>query len=138
MSSVFIVIAAFTTALFFLVVSYAISPTRRKAAKQRAQKAEINKDIVAINNGRCPDCGTEGELLSGPSGGMSQNVGCNHCLMEFNVGFGFGTGAFMVDRTGKMDESRARIFGIQSEEYREIVKGDPRDKLEPYYNHDGN
>lgn len=136
MDSIFIILTAAT--LFVLIVSYAASPARRKAAKQRAQKAEINKDIVAINNATCPDCGTEGELLSGPSGGMSQNIGCNHCLMEFNVGFGFGTGAFMVDRTGKMSEGRARVFGISPEEYREIVKDDPRDKLEPYYNDDGN
>jgi hypothetical protein len=37
--------------------------------------------------------------------------------MEFNVGIGFGTGAFMVERSGKMGVGRARVFGITAEEY---------------------
>ena len=115
MDSIFIILA--TAAALVLIVSYAASPARRKAAEQRKEKTAINKDIVAINNATCPDCRVKGQLLSGPSGGMSQNVGCNNCLMGFNVGFGFGTGAFMVDRTGKMDMARASVFGISPEEY---------------------
>lgn len=78
-------------------------------------------DVAWINEGKCPDCHSE-TLLAGPSGGMAQNIGCNTCLMEFNVGFGFGTGALSVDRTGKMDEGRAGVFGIPPKEYRSIVK----------------
>lgn len=78
-------------------------------------------DADWVNEAKCPDCHSE-TLLAGPSGGMSQNVGCNTCLMEFNVHSGFGTGAFSVDRTGKMDEGRAGVFGISPEEYRSIVK----------------
>lgn len=94
------------------------------------------RDKRFMERGTCPDCG-EKSLLSGPSGGMSQNVACNNCLMEFNVHHSFG-GLLGVDRTGKLSETRAGVFGISPEEYREIVKDDPRDKLEPYYNHNGN
>lgn len=75
-----------------------------------------NNDVNSMSEGRCPDCGAS-ELLAGPSGGMSQNVGCNNCLMEFNVHHGIGTGVFGVDRTGKMDMTRASVFGISPEEY---------------------
>jgi hypothetical protein len=34
----------------------------------------------------CPDC-EQGGLLSGPSGGMSQNVMCENCESEFNLTF---------------------------------------------------
>lgn len=94
------------------------------------------RDKRFIERGTCPDCG-EKNLLGGPSGGMSQNVACNNCLMEFNVHHSFG-GLLGVDRTGKLSETRAGLFGISPEEYREIVKNDPRDKLEPYYNPNGN
>lgn len=78
-----------------------------------------NKSIERINKGECPDCGTEGSLLQGPSGGMSVNVGCQACLHEFNVHMGFGTGAFGVDRSGKMSMSRAGVFGITADEYKD-------------------
>lgn len=92
---------------------------RRAAPSTPAEIADIGrrKDCDAVNQGKCPDCGAEGTLLQGPSGGMSQNIGCDACLMEFNIGFGFGTGAFVVDRTGKMGMSRASVFGISPEEY---------------------
>lgn len=94
------------------------------------------RDKRRIEKGECPDCGSK-ELLGGPSGGMSQNVGCNHCLMEFNVHHHFG-GILGVDRTGKMNKYRAAVFGIASDEYDEITKDNPRDKFEPYFNDDGN
>lgn len=89
-----------------------------------AEKAELRRtrDAAEINANRCPDCGASNSLLEGPSGGMSQNILCENCMMEFNVGFGFGTGAFLVDRTGKASASRARIFGVTAEEYAEKVK----------------
>lgn len=91
-------------------------------AKEAVSKPTIpspDRDKRMIERGQCPDCG-ESDLLSGPSGGMSLNVGCNNCLMEFNVHHHFG-GVLGVDRTGKMSEGRAQVFGIQADEYREIV-----------------
>jgi hypothetical protein len=84
-----------------------------------AEKAELRRirDCAEINAGRCPDCGASGSLCEGPSGGMSQNIACDQCLMEFNVGFGFGTGAFMVDRTGKLSRSRGRTFGFSDADF---------------------
>lgn len=108
----------------------------KEEAISEPRKPSPDRDKRLIAEGLCPDCG-RAELLGGPSGGMSQNIGCNHCLMEFNVHHHFG-GILGVDRTGKMSESRAGTFGISPEEYREIVKDDPRDKLEPYFNDDGN
>jgi hypothetical protein len=75
------------------------------------------RDCAEINAGRCPDCGASGSLCEGPSGGMSQNIACDQCLMEFNVGFGFGTGAFLVDRTGKLSRSRGRVFGFSDADF---------------------
>ena len=80
-----------------------------------------DRDKRLMAQGTCPDCG-KNELLSGPSGGMSMNVGCNSCLMEFNVHHHFG-GILGVDRTGKMTPSRARVFGIEPEEYIQIESG---------------
>jgi ribosomal protein S27AE len=37
--------------------------------------------------GRCPDCGT-GDLLWGPTGGVSVNVMCSRCGTKFNIGLG--------------------------------------------------
>lgn len=83
----------------------------REATTRPATPADA--DIEAINKGICPDCGTAGSLCGGPSGGMSQNIACDSCHMEFNVAFGFGTGAFHVERTGKLSAYRARsAFGI--------------------------
>ena len=82
----------------------------------------IDRDVLAINKGHCPDCRKSETLLAGPSGGMSQNVLCNNCLSEFNVHFGFGTGAFKVDRSGKASEGRAAVFGIDRDEFRQIER----------------
>lgn len=88
-----------------------------KSTPRQPADAARERDVERINQGRCPECGCEGTLLNGPSGGMSINVGCDACLMEFNVHAGFGTGAFAVDRTGKMSQARARVFGIDAAEY---------------------
>lgn len=83
------------------------------APQEDGRTAQERSDVAAMNKGVCPDCGAHGSLCSGPSGGMSQNVACDQCHMEFNVHFGFGTGAFQVDRTGKLSAGRARsAFGI--------------------------
>lgn len=89
--------------------------------KDEAITSSPDRDKRMIADGTCPDCGKK-ELLGGPSGGMSQNIGCNSCLMEFNVHHPFG-GILGVDRTGKMSEARAQVFGIQPDEYREIEAG---------------
>lgn len=81
--------------------------------------ARERHDAAAIQEGKCPDCGVA-SLLEGPSGGMSQNVACNSCLMEFNVHGAFGGRPLGVDRTGKMGMLRAAIFGIQPDEYQDI------------------
>jgi len=78
-------------------------------------------DIELFKVNRCPDCSSD-KLLAGPSGGMSQNAACNNCLMEYNVHFVPGHDVFKVDRIGKMEMGRARIFGIQAEEYSNIVE----------------
>ncbi len=91
----------------------------RNGTHPESSNAGRERDIERIKQSRCPDCG-EKTLLEGPSGGMSMNIACNSCLSEFNVGFGFGTGPFMVDRSGKLTEQRAKVFGIQPDEYRRI------------------
>lgn len=102
--------------LFAGFASY-IAVCFNKGSERRPQtEPTTNSDVNAMSEGRCPDCGAS-ELLAGPSGGMSQNIGCNNCLMEFNVHHGIGTGVFRVDRTGKMDMTRASVFGISPEEY---------------------
>jgi hypothetical protein len=93
------------------------TPSRPADRDRPPADAGIDRDVLAVNSGNCPDCRKHGTLLAGPSGGMSMNVGCDACLMEFNVHAGFGTGAFSVDRTGKMGVGRAAVFGITPEEY---------------------
>lgn len=92
----------------------ATEPPQRTSPEDRQRK----HDVAAINAGKCPDCGASGSLCEGQSGGMAQNIACDQCHMEFNVGFGFGTGAFLVDRTGRLSESRARrTFGFQDADF---------------------
>lgn len=120
MNTSFLAIAiAIAWGAIFVIVNWGIKMDKDLSRRVGGVKPEGN-DVNAMREGRCPDCGAS-ELLAGPSGGISQNIGCNNCLMEFNVHHGFGSGPFGVDRTGKMSESRAAIFGIQAEEYREIV-----------------
>lgn len=95
---------------------------KERQIKTGTHPESIDRDVLAINNGHCPECRKSETLLAGPSGGMSQNVMCNNCLTEFNVHFGFGTGAFKVDRTGKATEGRALVFGIDRDEYRQIER----------------
>lgn len=100
------------------VLSYIVWPESGPRPVMKAPPT-VKTDVEWINEAKCPDCHNQ-SLLSGPSGGMSMNVGCNSCLMEFNVHQGFGTGAFAVDRTGKMSVGRAQVFGIEPEEYASI------------------
>lgn len=102
-----------------LIIAYIVLPRPGPRAAVAEDKGR-DRDCLAVEQGYCPDCRKKGTLLSGPSGGMAQNIACNSCLMEFNVGFGFGTGVFMVDRSGKLTGSRARVFGIEPEEYAAI------------------
>lgn len=87
---------------------------------QRGPRSESG-DSYALGKGRCPAC-TSPALLSGPSGGMSINVACNSCLMEYNVHHSFGGGILRVDRTGPMTEERAKTFGIDAAEYEAIKR----------------
>lgn len=119
-------IALLTAALLVVAVIIVFLPPERDPAiriKDRQTRSDPGRqerrDCEAIRKGVCPDCGSA-ELLGGPSGGMSQNVLCNHCLSEFNVHSGFGTGAFRVDRNGRAGQARAAIFGIDANEFREI------------------
>lgn len=98
------------------------TPSRPADRDRPPADAGIDRDVLAVNSGNCPDCRKHGTLLAGPSGGMSMNVACNNCLAEFNVHSGFGTGAFKVDRSGRLTEGRAAVFGIQQDEYRQIER----------------
>lgn len=97
-----------------MIVGNHLARQRRETTRPAtAEEIARNADTAAIEKGLCPDCGAAGSLCTGPSGGMSQNIACDQCHMEFNVHFGFGTGAFQVDRTGKLSAYRARsAFGI--------------------------
>lgn len=106
-----IIVAIFTAGVIF------VNTGKPKPRLRQPADASRERDVERMNKGKCPDCGCEGTLLQGPSGGMSINVGCDACLMEFNVHAGFGTGAFAVDRNGKMSAGRAAVFGISPEEY---------------------
>jgi hypothetical protein len=117
-----ILAGAATAAVFIAGCVYVKLGSRPKPTPLGLVDLKRNADINAINNGICPDCGANGTLLCGPSGGMSQNLACNSCLMEFNVHFGFGIGSIGVDRSGKLTDSRARLFGINANEYR-IIEG---------------
>lgn len=105
--------------IIVLMIAPAIFWFPRPSVKECQPVSTPNRDVESVNRARCPDCGDEA-LLAGPSGGVSQNVGCNSCLMEFNVHHGV-CGAFKVDRTGRMSKSRAGVFGISPEEYDGLV-----------------
>lgn len=116
-----------TVAILFVVISVfrprQLRPGERRLVGHIAvspeEKAELRRiaDCAAVNAGKCPDCGASGSLCEGPSGGMSQNTACDQCLMEFNIGFGFGTGAFIVDRTGRLTRERGRVFGFSDADF---------------------
>lgn len=100
-----------------LLIPARLDPAIRIKEKQEAtsdgRTAQERRDIAAMEKGICPDCGSNGTLCTGPSGGMSQNIACDHCHMEFNVHSSFGNGLLGVDRTGKLTPGRARsAFGI--------------------------
>jgi hypothetical protein len=38
-----------------------------------------------LEKGLCPSCG-HAEFLAGPCAGMCQNIKCDHCCDEYNVG----------------------------------------------------
>lgn len=63
----------------------------------------------------CPDCG-KGPILAGPSGGLAQNIACDSCLAEFNIGL-FDSPPVVIERRGRMTVQRAAIYGISPEEY---------------------
>ena len=69
--------------------------------------------LTSIGEGRCPDCAEP--LISGPRGGMSQNLACMGCGAEFNAA-SFGGVVVMGHRNSKPgypDRARLRdIFGI--------------------------
>ena len=105
------------TALAGILAIEGISFLRLKTEVTSTPVKSETHDVDAFNAGLCPTCGESGSLLNGPSGGMSMNVACESCLMEFNVHSGFGTGVFSVDYNGKMDLGRAAAFGITAEEF---------------------
>lgn len=78
-------------------------------------------DVKAISAGRCPCCGST-ELLEGPAGGINVNIACGNCLQEFNIA-SWGGGILMVDRSGRMSQSRATVFGINADMYRRLTDG---------------
>lgn len=55
-----------------------------KTKKEIEQSKERNS-LECITKNECPDCGTKGQILAGPCGGLSQNVKCGACGSEFNV-----------------------------------------------------
>lgn len=74
-------------------------------------------DAVAIGKGRCPVCGGD-HLLAGPRGGIAQNIACDDCHSEFNVGYAPDHGIFMVTRMGKIvSAGRGRVYGMKPEEF---------------------
>lgn len=100
-----------------LLIPARYDPAIRLKEKQEAtsdgRTARERADINAMEKGICPDCGKSGTLCTGPSGGMSQNVACDSCHMEFNVHSSLGNGLLGVDRTGKLSPGRAKsAFGI--------------------------
>lgn len=116
-----IVIGLMVSAISLVLLPPSIDPAIQiKESQFGSSLPSERRDVAAVNAGKCPDCGASA-LLAGPSGGMSQNVLCNSCLMEFNIHSGFGTGAFKVDHTGKADVGRAGVFGVQPDEYNSIV-----------------
>lgn len=63
-------------------------------------------DMVYCDS-QCPYCGSP--LLAGPQGCGAQNVLCANlsCRQEFNL----DAWGFTIDRNGKADDKRARMFG---------------------------
>lgn len=114
--------ATVTTVAIGFGVAYAKTGNKPKPVPAAGGDMERQSDVNAITKGICPDCGDNGSLLTGPSGGMSINVACNSCLMEFNVHGGFN-GIIGVDHSGKLTADRARLFGIGGEEYSRVIAG---------------
>jgi len=92
-------------------------PKTWKLGNKEAGTGEVLKALRTNRDGTplCPNCG-EPSLLQGPSGGMSMNAACGSCLHEFNLGM-FDSPPLVMEARGRMDMSRASVFGISPEEY---------------------
>jgi hypothetical protein len=60
-----------------------------------------DKEVAALDAGKCPDCGEENFYL-GPQGGMNTNIECanKNCMARFNVVLGMA-GSFGKERLGR-------------------------------------
>lgn len=92
-------------------------PKTWKFGNKEAGTGEVLQALRTNRDGTplCPNCG-EPSLLQGPSGGMSMNAACGSCLHEFNLGM-FDSPPLVMEARGRMDMSRASVFGISPEEY---------------------
>lgn len=81
------------------------NPYPPKIVRQFANQNAADEDAAmeplrkAIEEGRCPDCGSKAGFLSGPEGGMSQNIMCanDKCCSAFNVS-AFNGQVIMLER----------------------------------------
>lgn len=59
-----------------------LNPSKKLSSKNGELLTKWETDYI-VKNQKCPDCST-GELLEGPSGGMSVNIMCDKCGSKFN------------------------------------------------------
>lgn len=123
MTNVLVIVCIVMALVSLSVIVGACAEIKARDKAKRIQREPVGQsgDVYALQKGHCPAC-TSPALLSGPSGGMSMNVACNSCLMEYVAHASFGGALFRVDRSGPMTEERARTFGIDVAEYKAITR----------------
>lgn len=116
---VVVMLLSFITAVGLLVLATFFP---RKKAPVEDDKREVfvadteaGKRFLAIQSGKCPACKKRTEFISGPSGGLSQNIFCNACGQGFNVTDMIGIADVIQKRTDLIGaitkDNERRTFG---------------------------
>lgn len=117
-----VALAVFVGAFFAVLprVRHAIQDAKYER-EQSARSIQRRADVSAIRKGICPDCGSNGTLVSGPQDGRHLSALCDNCLSEFKVSTCSAAGIFDATREGKANAERAEAFGIDRERYQRIT-----------------
>jgi hypothetical protein len=85
-----------------------LCPNFRTAPIKRSGTRPEDVLVAALDEGKCPDCGST-DLLGGPGGGMAQNILCANpkCLHEFCY-----VERFFAKRISRTPEERKVIYGL--------------------------
>ena len=59
---------------------------KEKLEKSPVEDSGIDPSLDSLMDGKCPNCGGD-KFLAGPEAGLSQNIECKGCGVDFNVTF---------------------------------------------------